>query len=109
MSKSDLEAQFLFQVRACGLATPEREFRFHPTRRWRFDMAYPDHLLAVEIHGGVWSQGRHTRGGGFTKDCEKYTAAAILGWRILHFTGSQVSTGEAVGKLEKAIEAISGS
>lgn len=106
MSKSDLEAQFMFQIRACGLPIPEREVRFHKKRRWRFDFAYPDKLLAIEIHGGVFSQGRHTRGTGFTKDCEKYTEAAILGWRILHFTGAQVGTGEAVGKLEEAIEFV---
>ena len=62
MSKSDLEAQFLFQIRACGLSIPEREVRFHKTRRWRFDFAYPEKLLAIEIHGGVWSKGRHGRG-----------------------------------------------
>lgn len=85
---------------------PEREFRFHETRRWRFDMAYPEKLLAIEVHGGVWSGGRHVRGTGFTKDCEKYTAAAILGWRILHFTGAQVEAGEAVGKLEEIIKHV---
>ena len=102
MSKSDVEAQFLFQIRALELPMPEREYRFHPVRKWRFDFAYPDRMLAIEIHGGVWTQGRHTRGSGFTKDCEKYTEAAILGWRILHFTSTHVETGDAVGKLERA-------
>ena len=103
MSKSDIEAQFMFQIRAYGLPAPEREFRFHPTRKWRFDFAYLDRMIAVEILGAVWTQGRHTRGGGFTKDCEKYTEAAILGWRILHFTSAQVEIGDAVGKLERAL------
>ena len=106
MSKSDLEAQFVFQIRAYGLSIPEREHRFHPTRRWRFDFAYPDKMLAIEIHGGVFSGGRHTRGAGFTKDCEKYTEAAILGWRILHFTGEHVTTGYGVGRLEEAINGL---
>ena len=103
MSKSDLEAQFMFQVRAYGLPIPEREHRFHPTRKWRFDFCYPDRMLAVEIHGGVWSKGRHVRGAGFTSDCEKHTEAAILGWRVLHFTGSHVSTGYAVERREEAL------
>lgn len=106
MSKSDLEAQLVFQIRAYGLPQPEREHRFHKTRRWRFDFAYPDRLLAIEVHGGVWTQGRHSRGAGFTKDCEKYTAAAILGWRILHFTGAHVSTGFAVAMLEEALDVV---
>ena len=103
MSKSDLEAQFLFQIRACGLPTPEREVRFHKKRKWLFDFAYPGMMLAVEIHGGVFSGGRHVRGVGFTKDCEKYSGAAILGWRVLHFTSAHVSIGYAVGKLEEAL------
>ena len=101
MSKSEVEEHFLFQIKACGLPTPEREHRFHPTRRWRFDFAYPDRLLAIEIAGGVWTGGRHTRGSGFTKDCEKYSEAAILGWRILHFTTAQVNSGQAIEMLER--------
>ena len=106
MSKSDIEAQFMFQIRAYGLPTPEREVMFHPSRKWRFDFCYPQMKLAIEIAGGVWSGGRHVRGAGFTKDCEKYTEAAILGWRILHFTSAQVEIGEAVGKLERALKGV---
>jgi hypothetical protein len=103
VSKSELEAALLFQIKVIGLPPPEQEFRFHPVRRWRFDGAYPDKLLAYEIHGGVWTGGRHVRGNGFTKDCEKYTEAAKLGWRILHFTAKHVNSGEAVGAIEEAL------
>ena len=65
------------------------EFRFHPSRRWRFDIALPLSKVAFEIDGGVWTQGRHTRGAGWHKDNEKMTEALILGWRVFHTTPSK--------------------
>ncbi len=64
------------------------EFRFHPTRKWRADFAIPSIRLLIEIDGGIWSGGRHTRGGGFIGDMEKLNAAACLGYRVLRFQPS---------------------
>lgn len=61
------------------------EFKFHPDRRWRADFAIPSAKLLVEVDGGIWSGGRHTRGGGFIGDMEKLNAAACLGYRVLRF------------------------
>jgi very-short-patch-repair endonuclease len=87
---SELEAMFAMQAKLLGLPAPQREYKFAPKRRWRFDFAWPELMLAVEIEGGVWSGGRHTSGVGFTADCEKYNEATILGWRVLRVTGQQV-------------------
>ena len=65
------------------------EYRFHPERLWRFDYAIPGMMVAIEIEGGVWTIGRHTRGSGFIKDMEKYNAAAIMGWKVLRYTPQQ--------------------
>lgn len=65
---------------------PVREFRFHPTRLWRFDFCWPDLRIALEIEGGVFSRGAHSRGAGYTKDTEKYNQATIMGYRILRYT-----------------------
>ena len=73
---------FEAMCKAFDIETPEKEYRFHPKRRWRFDYAFPNHKIAVEIEGGVWIDGRHNRASGFIKDMEKYNAAAVLGWRI---------------------------
>ena len=81
-----LERDWLLQVRAARLPAPVLEYRFHPTRRWRFDCAWPEQKLAVELEGGIWQQGRHTRGRGFEADCRKYNAAVGLGWRALRLT-----------------------
>ncbi|EPM5418076.1 hypothetical protein ACTM2X_002941 [Vibrio parahaemolyticus] len=100
---SAIERLFLFQIKSMGLALPEKEYRFHETRRWRFDFAYPEQQLAVEVEGGTWAGGRHTRGSGYEKDCEKYNAAALRGWSVLRFTGSMIKSGKAVETLKEAL------
>jgi very-short-patch-repair endonuclease len=87
---SSLERQSLQLLKICGLPEPIREFVFHPTRKWRFDFSYPEIKVAIEIEGAIWVQGRHTRGSGFTKDCEKYNAAVMLGWRILRYSSENI-------------------
>lgn len=72
------------------LPAPVREYRFDAVRRWRFDFAWVRQRVAVEIEGGAWTQGRHTRGAGFGADCAKYNAATLAGWRVLRFTGDML-------------------
>ena len=67
------------------------EVRFHPSRKWRFDFAHPATQVAIEIEGGAWVRGRHTRPQGFIKDCEKYNAAAALGWTVFRLTGDMIN------------------
>ncbi|MCP4540619.1 MAG: hypothetical protein GY832_26070 [Chloroflexi bacterium] len=104
MSKSDGEQSLAFQIEALGLPEPEREHRFAPPRRWRFDFAWPARNLAAEVEGGTWARGRHTRGAGFEKDCEKYNEAALLGWTVLRFTTQMVNDGRALETIERAIK-----
>ena len=77
---------FLRALEVRGLPRPEREWKFDANRRWRFDYAWPERMIALEVEGGVWTGGRHTRGAGFVKDMEKYNRAAVLGWRLLRVT-----------------------
>ena len=93
----------LLQIRAAGLPRPVEEFRFHPQRRWRFDLAWPDRKFAVEIEGGAWIVGRHVRGKGFSQDCEKYAEALCLGWHVLRITTGMVSDGTALAYIERAL------
>ena len=83
----------------------ELEYRFHPVRRWRFDAAFPDRKIAIEIDGGVFlpSGGRHNRGAGFRGDCEKINEAALLGWRIFRFLPEQLKSGHVGSILERAL------
>ena len=88
---------------SAGLPEPVREHRFAPPRRWRFDFAWPDRRIALEVEGGTWSGGRHVRGRGYANDCTKYNAAVLLGWRVLRVTSDMVRSGEALTLLEKAL------
>ena len=63
----------------------EPEHRFHPTRRWRIDYAIPSLKIAIEIEGGVWTKGRHTRGKGYLGDMEKYNNLTLYDWALLRF------------------------
>ena len=101
---SNLELLLLDQLRAAGIEEPGLEHKFHPKRRWRLDMVWPAHMLAVEVEGGTWIGGRHTRGSGFEKDAEKYAEAMCLGWRVLRVTGSQICTGKALKWIQQLRE-----
>ncbi|SPZ45894.1 Uncharacterised protein [Plesiomonas shigelloides] len=87
-----------------GLPKPVSEYVFHPTRKWRLDFAWPEYRLALEIHGGVYSGGRHTRGAGFTEDREKMNEAALLGWTVIEATAEQVRSGKLRGWVERALQ-----
>ena len=71
---------------------PVREYRFHPKRKWRFDLAWPALLVACELEGGTWVKGAHSRGAHYASDCEKYSEAAALGWRLCRLTTEQLRT-----------------
>ena len=98
----------LIQLVAAGIAPPVLEYRFAPPRRWRFDLAWPSRWLAVELDGGTFVTGRHTRGVGYRRDCEKRNEAVLLGWRVLHVTPEMVSNGEAITLLEQAWARLEG-
>lgn len=78
----------------------KREFRFHDTRRWRFDAAIPSLMLAFECEGGSWTGGRHTNPIGFAKDLEKYNTATLMGWRVYRFVPKMLN----LGWIEKILE-----
>jgi hypothetical protein len=90
------------QCRAVGLPEPALEYRFHATRKWRFDLAWPSCKLAVEINGGVWTSGRHQTPTGYQGDMEKMTEAALLGWRVVQVPPAKVQDGTALGLIERA-------
>lgn len=67
------------------------EFKFHPTRKWRFDFAIVEKKIAIEYEGIFSARSRHTSITGFTNDCEKYNEAVKLGWRVLRYTAENYS------------------
>ncbi len=103
--KSSHEELFLFQLESRGIFGAVMEYRFAAPRKWRFDFAFPTFKLAIEIEGAAHAGGRHTTGTGFTADCEKYSAAAILGWSVIRATGEQVKSGQAIAWTIAALKA----
>ncbi|NRA60837.1 MAG: hypothetical protein HRU25_07970 [Psychrobium sp.] len=106
-SRSKKQAKILkYEVDALLREFPwhEEEVRFHDKRRWRFDYAWPDSFVALEIHGGVFSKGRHTRGKGFTEDRVKMNSAQLLGWIVIEATTDQVKQGLMVTWLRQAFK-----
>lgn len=114
----DSTRALLFYLKTLGrLPTPQAEYRFHPTRRWRFDLAWPDQQpglkpgetggVAVELDGGAYSRGRHVRGAGFERDLEKLNAAAELGWVVLRYTPQMVERDptRVVGQIREVLAA----
>lgn len=79
------------------------EYVYHPTRKWRLDFAWPELRVGLEVHGGVWTHGRHTRGGGFTNDREKMNEALTLGWIVIEVTPDQISDGTALRWVREAL------
>lgn len=91
------------QCRLARLPEPNTEYRFAPPRRWRFDYAWIGSKVALEVQGGLFVAGRHSRGAALLKEHEKLNTAAIHGWRILFCTHKQVADGSALTLIEKAI------
>jgi len=89
------------QIFEAKLPEPVREYRFHKTRRFRFDFAWLEHKFAVEVHGQVWGRGGHTSGAGFTKDRQKINLAILDGWKVMEMTTGQVGDCLAIGWIKE--------
>lgn len=81
----------------------EQEFKFHPTRKWRADFHLKGKKVLVEVEGGIWSNGRHTRGKGYLGDLEKYNEATMMGYQVIRFSTEQVKSGKAIEQILKLI------
>lgn len=68
----------------------ELEYKFHPTRRFKFDFAIPEKKIAIEYEG-ISGKSRHTSITGYTRDCEKYNIATGMGWRVFRYTALNYS------------------
>lgn len=81
-----------------------KEHKFYEGREWRFDYAIPSNMLAIEVEGGAWSNGRHTRGSGFIKDMEKYNTATSMGWRLLRVIPDELLTSKTLELIKKTLK-----
>ena len=110
--RSKLEDTFMALCEVNEWPTPEREVAFHEKgyiyqkrRMWRFDFAWPDLMLAVEIDGGLWSpRSGHRSPAGLSSDRVKDAVAQLMGWTILHFTEVHWRDGDVEPLMEAAFD-----
>jgi hypothetical protein len=77
--------------RAAGLPEPVPEYRWHPVRKFRADYAFPLHRVLIEIDGGLFINGGHSRGAARMHDMAKDRAATLLGWRTLRYAPTELT------------------
>jgi hypothetical protein len=119
---SDAETLLAAQLEQAGFGFA-REVVFAPPKKYRADFSVrgnqwkvvdaPDGEravvydvtgdLLVEVEGGTWVSGRHSRGAGFESDCEKQALAVIAGYRYLRVTSAQVEDGRALVWIRAAL------
>ena len=97
------EAALIQQLRALKIEFVQ-EYKFHSTRKWRADFYIKNTKLLIEVEGGIWSGGRHTRGKGYIGDMEKYNAATMMGFQVLRFSTEQVTSGFAIKQIEGLVK-----
>ena len=98
---TQLEQSLALQMMNASLPEPEREY---PTGhgKCRVDFAWPELMLAVEVEGGTWANGRHSRGAGYARDCDKYNAAQLAGWMVIRVTSDMVRSRKAIDVIRSA-------
>ncbi len=112
--KQQLVRGLLFDLKQERLLTPvtEHEFARSLGRKWRFDAAYVEEKIAIEIEGGTgWKRdapSRHLTPSGFSEDARKYNEASILGWVLIRLTPTMLRDGSALDFIERALKARRG-
>ena len=92
--ESALEVKFARVLRRSDLPppVPQHEVLVDGRPIARIDFAYPDARLAIEIDGYEFHQGRAR----WQHDLTRRSRLATLGWRVLHFTASDLREPAAV-------------
>ena len=98
-----LEEMFALQCEQAGLPTPLREYAAVPGRRFRWDFAWTDARVLVEINGGTYAHMGHSTGSGIARDYEKSNLAMLAGWRTFVFDRRMVEAGTALDVTAKAL------
>ena len=109
MKRPDSAETLFNYIRILNPGLLEGAVREHPLpkpdggRPWRFDLAWPGAMLAVEVDGGRWlpGGGRHASPG----DYRKLRQAVLQGWRVLRFTKSEVEN-DPVACLDDLVAAL---
>ena len=83
---SKSEKKFIAAWTKIGGPYLEREYKFHPVRKWRVDFIHHPSRTVIEVEGAVFVRGGHSTGKGITRDCEKGNALTEGGFYLWRFT-----------------------
>jgi len=101
---SHLEGTLDLLILADELPMPETDYLFDKPRSKReLDFAWPEYKVGVEVQGGIWARGAHTRGAGYMRDCSKLNDAQLQGWLLLWVTANHINSGKALVWLRRAL------
>lgn len=106
--------EILHYCRRRGLPPPALEYQFVSFRDWKFDLAWPELLVAVEIQGGSFGGkpcpvckrrpgGRHNSGPAMRDEFEKLAHAAIRGWSVIPLMPEQVKEATGLDWIRRAL------
>ena len=96
---------YALQIKQAGLPRPVTEYQAILGRKFRWDFAWPESLILVEIQGGIWSSGKsgHSTGTGINRDCEKGNMANLASFCCLSFTSDMIRNGTALAQTKEAL------
>jgi len=86
--KHDYTVAVRIACKALQIPEPVGEYLFAKPRKFRADFCWVEPRIILEVEGGTWIQGRHSRG---EADHEKYNLAASLGYRVFRTTPKKVA------------------
>lgn len=103
-TRSKLEADYVAQLERIEVPHFEINYRWHSVREWRWDVAFIDEKIAIEIDGVRRDgKGDHQTEKGMTNDYQKVAEGVLWGWTILRFTRTMVASGEAAELTQRVI------
>lgn len=98
---------FIETCKQSGLPAPTPEYQFakDAKRRWRIDyyFEHEDRKVALEVEGGIWTKGRHTRSTGFVKDMDKYNEMAKRGILLIRVEPKNLLTTGNIENIKNAL------
>jgi very-short-patch-repair endonuclease len=103
MNDSKAEDKLFKQIVDSGtIPVPERQYKALPKRQFKWDLAWTEQKLLVEVQGGTWvkAQFGHTSGVGYRRDCFKNDLATAVGWNVMQFTTDMINYNEALQLLQ---------
>ena len=109
---STLERQFMYYLRALAPEWAEaavEQYRIVPGRRYAWDVAFVEQRVAIELQGGLWSAGAHSRPKGILRDYDKHNLATAHGWRCLYFAADHLEDDPAdvIAQVKSVLERAS--